>query len=121
VEDVLQTIRSLLALATSSNVDEARNAALAAVRLIQKHNVILSLPAEGRGTSFPAPSVRPKVVRIPKKERVDQRKEAEGWRAIRAKYEGVCKWCHKDIKLNAMIYSSKDHGAYHAVCFLQSS
>lgn len=125
MDDVVQKIRSLIALASSANIDEARNAALAAVRLIQNYNVILTLPAMGHGTSFPTPT-RPtirkkKPTTVVHKQRVQQRKDEEGWRAIRAKYEGTCKWCHKEIKTNAMIYWSKDHGAYHAVCFLQSS
>lgn len=44
----------------------------------------------------------------------------DGWRPMKAKFSGYCKWCGKPIKANTPIYWSKDHGAYHPVCYLKS-
>jgi hypothetical protein len=45
VKSVLERIEQLLALATSPNEHEARNAAVLAAALIRKHKVVLSMPA----------------------------------------------------------------------------
>lgn len=52
VRPILERIEQLMALATSPNDNEARNAALLAVQLIRKHRIVLSMPA-GRTRSDP--------------------------------------------------------------------
>ena len=116
--DPLTLIKSLLALAASSNIDEGRNAAYAAAKLIHKHHVLLVLPAAANGTTVPTPSVR---VHVPAPSRARPNKATEdGWRKMKAKYAGSCKWCGKHVKPNSPVYWSKDHGAYHPVCYLES-
>ena len=121
--DVLQQIQALLRHACENqNLDEARNAALALARLIKKHNITLVLPAANNGTSFPPP--RPAPVRPPPRPQPARPKPAravpDDWQKMKAKYPGECKWCRRPIKPNTPIYWSKDHGAYHPVCFLKS-
>lgn len=116
--DVLQKIQALLALAASSNLDEARNASYVAVKLIRQHHIVLVHPATQTGTSFPPPSV-PMGKAVPAKKRKAPTPD-DGWKSIKAKFGGSCKWCGKRIEQNAPIYWSKDHGAYHPVCYANS-
>ena len=44
----------------------------------------------------------------------------EGWRPMKAKFPGVCKWCRRAITRDASIYWSLDHGAYHTACYNKS-
>ena len=53
---ILERVRNLLALATSPNDNEARNAALLAARLIREHRLVLTLP---RTTPAPAKKKTP--------------------------------------------------------------
>ena len=122
----MEKVRALLALATSPNIDEARNAALAAVRLIAEYKVILSLPAPANGVTFPPPSIRVKTVSPAERRtktaiRATTRAGNPGeWKKMKAKFEGYCKWCKKKVHKNASIYWSPDDGAYHAVCYSNS-
>jgi hypothetical protein len=131
--DPLLQVRALLALAASADkradgLDEARNASYAAVKLINRFGIMLSPPAAGYGTSFPPPSVRvgkpappraaPPKAKAPSK--ASAKEADDGWQKMKAKYEGHCKWCNKPVKPNTPIYWSKDHGAYHPVCYSSS-
>jgi len=102
VADVLAQIRALIALSASDNLDEARNASLAATRLIRKYGAIISLPPENIGTSFPAPT---------------SKRRGDGWRRIKAKYAGVCVHCRQSIRKNTPIWWSFDKGAMHKDCY----
>lgn len=118
MEDPVATFKRLLALTTSPNEDEARNAALSACKIILKFNLTLVMPAPNLGTTFPAPQrskVRVRQQPPPPPPPVD-----DDWRKIKAKFDGYCKWCRKPIKKNAPIYWSKENGAYHPVCYLNS-
>jgi hypothetical protein len=120
--DPLQKIQALLALAAASDLDdktnEARNASYAAVRLMRQHRIVLSTPTTQKGAAFPVPSVH---VKAPTPARARPAKtQDDGWRKMKAKFEGHCKWCNEAVKPNAPIYWSKDHGAYHAACYFDS-
>lgn len=108
--DVLQKVQALLALTTSPNIDEARNAALAAVRLIRQHGLVITSPAPHTGTSFPAPTFRAR----------SRKNGNSGWRRIKSKYAGSCRWCKQTIEPNTTIYWSRDAGAYHCACYEDS-
>lgn len=120
VSDVLVRIRALIALATSPNVDntpqnldEARNAALAAVRLIRTNGVIISLPAPAIGVTFPEPKLEVRPTK-----RSSKVVAASGnWKRIKAKYAGVCLKCAKIIQKDSNIFWSKIDGACHVSCF----
>jgi hypothetical protein len=45
MSDVLTRVRHLIALTASSSENEARNAAVLAIRLIARHGLVISLPA----------------------------------------------------------------------------
>lgn len=117
--DVLAKVRALLALAASQNIDEARNAALAAAKLIREHNIILTLPAASIGVSFPAPKVSKMRIRVREQPRPPVEPDDE-WRKMKAKFDGYCKWCSKSIRKNESIYWSKENGAYHPNCYVKS-
>ncbi len=124
MDDVLGKAQRLLALTTSSNIDEARNAALALARIIRAHGIVLSLPPEGRGTTFPTPNV-PKPPGVQVKVKVPRRPytppiNVDDWQKIKAKFAGYCKGCGKGIKQNTPIYWSREKGAYHPVCFINA-
>jgi hypothetical protein len=51
VKNVLERVERLIALATSPNENEARNAAMLAVQLIRKHRLVLSNPPANAGSS----------------------------------------------------------------------
>lgn len=121
----LTRIRALIALALSASEHEARNAALLAVQLIRRHHIELVLPAEGRGTSFPSPAdiaLHNAIQKQAAKHSGTKKKPTvpEGWRKIKSKYNGSCKWCGKKITKDASIYWSKENGAYHPTCFALS-
>ena len=122
MSDPLQKIQALLALAAASDldgkIDEARNASYAAVRLMRTHCISLSPPAPFNGTTFPPPSIRVKAP-APARARPNKIQE-DGWRKMKAKYEGHCKWCNLVVKPNVAIYWSKEHGAYHSACYFNS-
>jgi hypothetical protein len=143
VENVMGKVRALLALTASSNIDEARNAALAMARLIQGHHLVISMPAEGHGTTFPRPSrkstvvngavveawvaqqetlkkARDAAIRTGRPVKTTQQRTEKDVKPMKAKYAGVCTKCKKPIKPNTHIYWSPDHGAYHPLCFIQA-
>jgi hypothetical protein len=130
----MEQIEVLLRHATeNSNIDEARNAAYALAKLIKKHNLLIVRAPSIQGTTFPPPTARPAPARPakapPPKAPTGSRpvdgtpKSAshEDWQKMKAKFAGYCKWCRKPIKPNSPIYWSRDHGAYHPICFVQSS
>jgi hypothetical protein len=138
VDDVLGKARALLALTTSSNIDEARNAALALARLIQARHLVISIGAAGLGTTFPKPSIvasskhqpiSPSAVRTKKeaqkkyrvKVKVPPSDSEEGFQKMKSKFAGICKGCVKSIKINSPIYWSPDRGAYHSECFAKTT
>ena len=53
MKNVVERVTQLIALATSPNENEARNAALLAVQLIRKHRIVLSMPVGGSSPSVP--------------------------------------------------------------------
>ena len=114
--DAVLKVEQLLALTASDNIDEARNAAYAAAKLIRLHKLIVRAPAPFFSTSFPAPSVR---VTTRKRKPVKQ-PLSDGWRRMKAKFAGSCKWCFKAVEQNETICWSADHGAYHTKCYEES-
>lgn len=116
--DVLVKIRALLALTTSPNVDEARNAALVAARLIREHGIILTNPAASVGMTFPPPQIRITVTK--KTTPAPVADDADEWQRIKAKYEGFCKWCGKTIRKNSSIRWCPGKGAMHLACYTTS-
>ena len=134
MDNVLVKVQALFALTASSNIDEARNAAYAAVKLIQQHGLVVSMGAPSHGTTFPTPTVTVKV-NIPRRrrtpvevyaeqqeaaQRARDRQAHEDFQSMKAKYKGNSKGCNRPIRQNTPIYWSKDKGAYHPICFLRA-
>lgn len=116
MSDPLTQILQLIELSKQENLDEARNAALAAVRLIVKYRIVLLEPAPNLGMSFPEPPSA--KIRIRKSK--PQASNGDGFRKLKSKYDGVCKWCRLTIKKNTQIYWNSSLGAYHLKCFKES-
>lgn len=106
-------VEQLLALADSPEVDEARTASYAAVRLIKKHKIVLTLPARGAPVSFPAPKVDVASVVREKKSPTGQ------WRDMEAKYQTACKHCDKPIRKDQPIKWARGKGAFHPKCYVE--
>lgn len=106
---VLERIEQLLALASSPNDNEARNAALLAVQLIKKHRVVLSLPA-GR-TKTPAPSSRRRSTPRGVKKVFDPPEK------IVAPLGGDCVHCGGRYRADQTIFWFSSMGGMHIKCF----
>ncbi len=59
MSSVLERVRKLIALTSSPNENEARNAAVLAVRLIREHHLVLSVPARRTSTPRGTPRATP--------------------------------------------------------------
>jgi hypothetical protein len=134
VPDVLETIENLLALASSSNENEARNAAVLAVRLIRRHRLVISLPSRpdqafrGRARSdpaVPAPHATPPASRrasppgTSKRSRSSRKVKAvaDPPERIVAPLGGDCIHCGGRYKRDAAIYWFAAGGGMHPKCF----
>jgi hypothetical protein len=140
MSSVLDRVESLLALASSSNENEARTAAVLAVQLIRKHRLVISMPSRPdhafRGRARSEPEVHVARRNTP----VDPRREspspgANGGGAKRprsskgvkraidppekivAPLGGECVFCKGRYRREAPIYWFAARGGMHAKCF----
>ena len=135
-QDVLETLENLLALAGSANENEARNAAVQAVKLIRRHRLVVSFPARtehvfrGRTRSEPAVEVprrpTPSAGRKPspppregKRTRSSKKTKpaADPPEKIVAPLGGECIHCKTRYPREASIYWFPAGGGMHARCF----
>ena len=118
---VLERIEQLMALSTSSNDNEARNAALLAVQLIRKHRIVLTMPA-GRTRSEPrvdkperAPTPPPSTRRRSTPRGV--KKMFDPPEKIVAPLGGDCTHCGQRYRAGQTIFWFLAGGGMHIKCF----
>jgi hypothetical protein len=98
-------VHRLIALSASPNENEARNAAVLAVRLIRKHGLVLSIPASsvpGRAT----PRSKPRAGHVA--DTVDR---------IRSPLGGECIHCKSRYKAGAEVLWLASGGGIHPHCY----
>jgi hypothetical protein len=133
MSDVLETIENLLALAGSANENEARNAAVLAVKLIRRHRLVISFPARadhafrGRARSEPeveaarrpTPSSTRKPSPAPRRSRSSKKNKpvADPPERIVAPLGGECVHCKARYARDASIYWFPAGGGMHPKCF----
>jgi len=125
MSNVLERIQQLLALSTSPNEHEARNAALLAARLIREHKVQLALPARSptpRETRRTTPREAPRKS-TPKQ--AARRSSSGGRRArvsdpperIESPLGGDCLACGGRYRAGQSIFWFTSGGGMHPACF----
>lgn len=133
---VLDRVQRLIALASSSNENEARNAAYIAVKLIRENNLIISEPGGSRprkarpnpfeGLSdfedifYPEPKPRHPPPR--KERRVDGRtavydQEGQTWWESPPSSYGTCPFCKKPYEAKDTVVTKKGEKTYHKRCW----
>ncbi len=110
MEDPVLTVERLLRLAASHSEGESVAAACAAVKLINKHGLVVIRGTSGGNVTFPEPSPE---VRVQTAEAPDD----EAPQKMRAKYDGYCRSCLKFIARNESILWRRSEGAYHPRCY----
>lgn len=93
---VLDRVRKLIALTSSSFEEEARTAALAACRLIRMHGLVLTGGVDARTASSPS---------LP------------AFREIHNRFPTACRCCEKEIGVGCRVIWAKYHGCVHVRCF----
>jgi hypothetical protein len=111
VSSVLERIKRLIALSSSPNENEARNAALIAVQLIQEHRLVLSMPPGTSGLKTPRrrPSSGAK------------RAVADPAERIRSPLGGECKACGGRYRTGQTVYWFAGGGGMHPECYERST
>jgi Protein of unknown function (DUF2786) len=108
VSSVLDRVRKLIALASSPNEHEARNAAMLAVRLIREHRLVLSAPA--RRISTPRATARATPPR-------GARRAREPAEEIRSPLGGDCVGCGGRYRRGETVWWFPSGGGMHAGCY----
>ena len=96
MQPVLQRVQHLIALSSSPNENEARNAAVLAVRLIRGHSLVVSAPARkpsGHAT---------------KRASSGARRGADAMEKIRSPLGGECVSCHLRYRAGAEVYWARE-------------
>ena len=123
MKNVLERVHQLIALATSPNENEARNAALLAVQLIRKHRLVLSLPTAGSGG---VPRARTKSDPGRAADHGTPRKRSSGRGVKRvadpperivAPLGGECVECGSRYRADQPIYWFASGGGMHVKCY----
>lgn len=136
--DVMDRLRKLLAMAESPVDEEARTAALLAVRLIKEHKIELALPgnkppaAAGapppptpRATGAPWPPPNPfrndpfrEPTPPPPPPPPATRAYRFGGPPVRlfAKFAGACAHCNRSFARDAEVFWMRRHGTTHVTC-----
>jgi hypothetical protein len=112
---VLERVLRLIALTESPNENEARNAAVLAVKLIRQHKITLVIP-EGR---VPTPAPR-RVSPAPRKRTPSTgrtRRVVDVPAEIRSPLGGDCVECGARYRAGATIYWLESGGGLHPRCF----
>ena len=105
VNALLRRVEHLIALSSSPNENEARNAAVLAVRLIRKHGLVISSPAS-----------RPSG-RTPSRPGSGGRRAADAVERIRSPLGGECLHCHSRYAAGGEVYWLASGGGVHLRCF----
>jgi hypothetical protein len=109
---VVDRVNKLLALAGSSNIHEARNAALAAAKLIREHGLLVrEADTERRKTPRPTPRSTPRPRRPSSK-----KTRAESLATIESPLGGDCIVCGKRYRAGTTIHWSDADGGIHVDC-----
>ena len=98
---VVDRVNKLLALATSSNMHEARNAALLAAKLIREHGLVVQ--ESGRRTT-------------PRPKRPSSKKERQVPPIIESPLGGECVVCGRRYRAGTAVHWSDAEGGIHAAC-----
>jgi len=117
---VLDRIQHLLALASSPNENEARNAAVLAAQLIKKHGVQLTMPPRGSSgkhaaTREPEPPPASTRKKTPGSKRV--KRVADPAERIQSPLGGECIHCGQRYKPRESVYWFSSGGGMHVKCF----
>src|SRR5580704_1406133 len=102
---VLQRVQHLIALSSSPNENEARNAAVLAVRLIRKHGLVVSAPARKPSGSSA------------KRSSSGSRRASDAIEKIRSPLGGECVFCHSRYRAGAEVYWLASGGGMHLHCY----
>lgn len=123
MKNVVERVTQLIALATSPNENEARNAALLAVQLIRKHRLVLSMPIGGSGAisrartkSDPGRTADGAARRSRSSGRGNKR-VADPPERIVAPLGGECVECGARYRADTTIYWFASGGGMHAKCY----
>jgi hypothetical protein len=112
---ILERLARLIALTGSPNENEARNAAVLAVRLIRQHRVQLSLPEPSAGPPprkvSPSPTVRRRTPASARNRRV-----ADIPQEIKSPLGGDCVECGGRYRAGSSIYWMQSGGGLHLRC-----
>lgn len=123
MKNAVERVHQLIALATSPNENEARNAAMLAVQLIRKHRLVLSLPTSGSGA---VPRARTKsdpgrhADHAPPRKRSSARgvkRVADPPERIVAPLGGECVECGSRYRAEQPIYWFSSGGGMHVKCY----
>jgi hypothetical protein len=123
VKNVVERVLQLMALTTSPNDNEARNAAMLAVQLIRKHRLVLTLPVSPAGG---VPRARTKSDPGRASDPATRRSRSSGRRVKRvadppekivAPLGGECVECGSRYRADTTIYWFASGGGMHAKCF----
>ncbi len=104
---VLERVGHLLALSSSPNENEARNAAVLAVRLIREHRLVVSMP---RATPTPGKKKTPGSKR-------GVRKVADPPERITSPLGGECIACGTHYRAGQHVFWFASGGGMHIRCF----
>lgn len=127
VRNVIERVEQLIALASSSNENEARTAALLAVQLIRKHGLVLVHPSgeDARSRVKPDPGTRTTSRNeAARSERGARPKSTRGARRVAdppekivAPLGGECVHCGGRYRADATVYWFASGGGMHPRCF----
>jgi hypothetical protein len=127
VKNVVERVTQLMALASSPNENEARNAALLAVQLIRKHRIVLTMPIGGSSPSVPRARTKSEPNRAapgdggaPRRSRSSGRGDkrvADPPEKIVAPLGGECTECGSRYRADTTIYWFAAGGGMHAKCY----
>ncbi len=106
---VVDRVNKLLALASSPNMHEARNAALLAAKLIREHGLEVR---ERRNTPRPRATPRP----TPKPRRPSSKKNVRVPPIIESPLGGDCAFCGKRYRAGSEVHWSDADGGIHPAC-----
>jgi hypothetical protein len=114
---IVDRVNKLLALATSPNMHEARNAALLAAKLIREHGLEIREREASPRRKTPRPTPRP----TPKPRRPSSKRNArvEVPPIIESPLGGECAVCGKRYRAGTPIHWSDADGGIHTTCIGQ--
>jgi hypothetical protein len=120
VATILERIQHLLALAASPNENEARNAAVLAAQLIQKHGVQLTMPPSRQSSGKHAATRAPEPAPAPRKKTPGSKRVkrvADPAERIQSPLGGECIHCGSRYKPRESVYWFASGGGMHVRCF----